>query len=621
VERLFEAARERAWRERADVLAAACAGDPTLQREVESLLAADENAGDFLESLDEERVAELIAVAAPAEEGGTDVRGAAHVLDQLKAALADRYTVRSEIGRGGMATVYLADDIKHHRRVAIKVLKPDLAGLLGRDRFLREIEIAARLTHPHILPLHDSGEAAGLLYYVMPYVAGESLRDRLHHQKRLPLDDALQIAREVADALGAAHNHGLVHRDVKPENILLEGGHAVISDFGIARAITEAGGDRLGASGVAIGTPAYMSPEQATGEQPLDGRSDLYSLGCVLYEMLVGKPPFKGKSARTIFAKHAHEPAPGLREISNVPKALKRVILRCLGKTPDARYRTAAELEDRLTACQAELSARRLGIGPLLRRPAVVTALVALAVVIVAAGGWVWRQQSRERWARMVALPEATQFIEQGRNYSAFRLLRQAEAIIPEDPLLQELLMESTVLVTVRTTPPGAEVHVRDYFDEPEAWEALGRAPIENVRLPTAVLVWKVSQEGFQTRRALRFTPARTFEFSLQSSIEAPAGMVYVEGGPYGVFGSRPVELESYWIDQYEVTNLQFKEFIDGGGYERREYWTEPFVHDGEPVSWDDARQRFRDRTGRPGPATWELASHMGARELSRGTG
>src|SRR3989454_3061525 len=194
----------------------------------------------------------------------------ADVFPPLQPALADRYLIERELGRGGMATVYLAEDLKHHRQVAIKVLKPELAAVLGPDRFLREIEIAAHLTHPHILPLYDSGEAAGLLYYAMPYIAGESLRDRLKREKQLPLGDALRIAREVADALTVAHSQSLVHRDVKPENILLGGGHAVISDFGIARAITEAGGDRLTATGVAIGTPEYMSPEQATGERTVD---------------------------------------------------------------------------------------------------------------------------------------------------------------------------------------------------------------------------------------------------------------------------------------------------------------------------------------------------------------
>ncbi len=218
----------------------------------------------------------------------------ADLLTILRQAVADRYTVERELGRGGMATVFLAEDVKHRRPVALKVLHPDLAAALGAERFLREIEIAARLQHPHILPLYDSGTAAGFLYYVMPYVEGESLRDRLMRERQLPLDDALRIATEVAGALAYAHSHGIVHRDIKPENILLAGGTAVVADFGIARAITAAGpaaGEPLTQTGTVVGTPAYMSPEQATGRSEIDGRSDQYSLACVVYEMLVGEPP------------------------------------------------------------------------------------------------------------------------------------------------------------------------------------------------------------------------------------------------------------------------------------------------------------------------------------------
>src|SRR6266571_4086366 len=203
-----------------------------------------------------------------------------------------------------MATVYLAQDLKHHRPVAIKVLRPELAAALGAERFLREIETAAKLTHPHILPLHDSGEAAGFLFYVMPYVEGESLRDRLSREKQLPLGDALQITREVADALSYAHSHDVVHRDIKPENILFEAGHAVVTDFGIARAITAAGGETLTGTGIAVGTPCYMSPEQGAASARVDERSDIYSLGCVLYEMLAGEPPFTGPSAESIVRQH-----------------------------------------------------------------------------------------------------------------------------------------------------------------------------------------------------------------------------------------------------------------------------------------------------------------------------
>ena len=224
---------------------------------------------------------------------------------RLRAALSDRYTIERELGRGGMATVYLAEDLKHHRHVAIKVLDPELARALGAERFLREVEVTAKLTHPHILTLIDSGEADGFLYYVMPYIEGETLRDRMNREGQLPLDDALEITKEVAAALSYAHSHDLIHRDIKPENVLLSAGEAVVADFGIARAITEAGGENLTETGMSIGTPAYMSPEQASGEQKLDGRSDVYSLGCVLYEMLAGEPPYTGPTAQSIVAKNS----------------------------------------------------------------------------------------------------------------------------------------------------------------------------------------------------------------------------------------------------------------------------------------------------------------------------
>src|SRR5262245_15971521 len=203
-----------------------------------------------------------------------------------------------------MATVFLAEDLRHHRRVAIKVLKPELTALLGPERFLREIEIAARLQHPHILGLLDSGEAQGLLYYVMPYVEGESLRERLNRELQLPLEDPLRLAREVAEALDYAHREGVVHRDIKPENILLAAGHAVVADFGIARAVSAAGGPKLTTTGTAIGTPTYMSPEQVMGTRELDGRSDIYNLGCVLYEMLAGVPPFTGATGQSLAHQH-----------------------------------------------------------------------------------------------------------------------------------------------------------------------------------------------------------------------------------------------------------------------------------------------------------------------------
>ena len=254
-----------------------------------------------------------------------------------------------------MATVYLARDVKHGRQVAVKVLRPELVASLGTERFLREIAIAARLHHPHILPLYDSGEAYGpdqsgpLLYYVMPYVDGESLRDRLDREKQLPLDDALRIAHEVADALSYAHSHDVVHRDIKPGNILFEAGHAVVTDFGIALAVSAAGKERVTEPGAYVGTPEYMSPEQATGEQELDGRSDVYSLACVLYEMLAGQPPFVGPNARAVIARHITDPVPPLATVRpNVGAGLEWVVTKALAKVPADRFSTASEFVDAL---------------------------------------------------------------------------------------------------------------------------------------------------------------------------------------------------------------------------------------------------------------------------------
>jgi serine/threonine-protein kinase len=293
------------------------------------------------------------------------------VFERLRSALSDRYRIERELGSGGMATVYLAEDLKLDRKVALKVLKPELAAALGLQRFLREIKLTAQLQHPHILPLFDSGQAVvpplreaergtggeAFLYYVMPYVEGESLRDRLNREKQLPVDDALQIAREVADALGSAHKHDVIHRDIKPENILLEEGHAVVADFGIARAVDVAGGTKLRETGIALGTPEYMSPEQAAGGRDLDGRSDIYSLGCVLYEMLGGHPPFTGVTVESSVSQHmTAEPRPVTQVRPTVPAEVVETISRLLAKAPADRFATGAEVADVLTAASATSS-------------------------------------------------------------------------------------------------------------------------------------------------------------------------------------------------------------------------------------------------------------------------
>jgi len=296
------------------------------------------------------------------------------VLDRLKDALADRYTIERELGSGGMATVYLAHDVKHDRKVAVKVLRPELAAVLGGGRFLNEIKVTANLQHPHILPLYDSGQAVGdgpgdvtapdrprpsptgLLFYVMPYVDGESLRDKLSREKQVSIDEALRIGSQVAEALGSAHRQGVIHRDIKPENILLREGHALVADFGIALAVSTAGGERLTETGLSLGTPAYMSPEQVAGDKAIDARSDIYSLACVLYEMLAGDPPFVAYTPRAVLAKHVTDPAPPITTVRpGVSSPVAHAIAKALCKAPSDRFDSAAAFVEALRADAVEI--------------------------------------------------------------------------------------------------------------------------------------------------------------------------------------------------------------------------------------------------------------------------
>jgi eukaryotic-like serine/threonine-protein kinase len=270
--------------------------------------------------------------------------------DRLQHALGSAYQIERELGQGGMATVYLADDLKHQRKVAVKVLRPELAAALGADRFTREIRIAARLQHPHILPLLDSGQAEGFLYYVMPYVDGQSLRDRIAREGELPVHEAVRLLVEVVDALTFAHSQGVVHRDIKPDNILLSGRHALVMDFGVAKAVSEATGRQtLTTAGVAIGTPAYMAPEQATADPNIDHRVDIYAIGVMAYELLTGRTPFAGLTPQQMLAAHVTEsPAPMTRYRPSLSPALSSVVMRCLAKHPADRWQTAQELLSQL---------------------------------------------------------------------------------------------------------------------------------------------------------------------------------------------------------------------------------------------------------------------------------
>jgi serine/threonine-protein kinase len=371
IKAVFDAALQFPPSERAKFLDTACGADASLRAEVESLLAAGDTEG-FLDT--------------PMPDS----------YSRLRTSLADRYRLERELGRGGMATVFLAHDLKHDRPVALKVLHPELATALGPERFQREIMLAARLQHPHILTVLDSGEAAGQLWFTMPFVEGESLRDRLNREKQLPLEDALRVAREAAEALDYAHRHGVVHRDVKPDNILLTESHALVADFGIARAL---GGtqDPLTSSGVAIGTPAYMSPEQASGTQEVDARTDVYALGCVLYEMLAGEPPYTGPTPQAIIARALTESPRSIHPVrAGVPEAVDAVIAKAMAPVMADRYSSAAEFARALQPSRGDaLEVRQSRIlQPLAARP--LFAALTLGILIGGGALFAWRLSSRE---------------------------------------------------------------------------------------------------------------------------------------------------------------------------------------------------------------------------------
>jgi serine/threonine-protein kinase len=348
-------------------------------------------------------------------------------VDRLTTALAGRYAIERELGAGGMATVYLAEDVKHHRKVALKVLRPELAAILGGERFLKEIEVTANLQHPNILPLYDSGRAAGpsgeagseFLYYVMPYVEGETLRDKMAREKQLGVDETIAIAKDVADALHFAHQRGIVHRDIKPENILLQQGKPLVADFGIALAVSQAGGTRLTETGLSLGTPHYMSPEQATGDRELDARSDVYSLGAMIYEMLAGEPPHHGNTVQAIIARIlSEEPPPVTRQRPAVPAHVDAAIRKALDKTPADRFTTAAKFAEALTN-PAFTAARTVATPatsavPPFRRSAVTITLATVAVLAIAAAVAGWRRSTPKQVLRVsMAIHEDAALTEQ----------------------------------------------------------------------------------------------------------------------------------------------------------------------------------------------------------------
>ena len=548
--------------------------------------------------------------------------------DRLKAALAGRYAIEHELGSGGMATVYLAHDVKHNRKVAVKVLRPELAAILGAERFVQEIEVTANLQHPHILPLFDSGEADSFLYYVMPYIEGESLRDKLNRETQLGIEEAMRITTEVADALDYAHRHNVIHRDIKPENILLEEGHAVVADFGVARAVTAAGGDRLTETGLAVGTPAYMSPEQAAGERDVDGRADVFALGCVLYEMLAGDPPHVGSTAQAVIAKVlAETPTPLSIVRGTVPPHVEAAVQTALAKLPADRFNSMHELQQALEATgKTPLPGTGQARGAHWWRwrmaPWMLAAAALAAVVVV--GFRVLASNDRETWARTVGLPQLERLAAAEDWEEAYAMAREVGAIV-QDARLDSLWRTISTPVAVHSRPRGAQVFRRAYTAQDTTWELLGSTPLHITRFPLSPSVLRLELPGYRAATIagghleFRDTVVLHPEDSLPEHVAwIPGDLPDYVGGPEFAFRyvspnlshAAPVRLGDFLIDRYEVTNEQFKEFVRAGGYKDGQYWTFPFVVKGRELSREEAMARFTDKTGRPGPSTWEFGDY-----------
>ncbi len=515
-----------------------------------------------------------------------------------------------------MGVVYRARDTRLGRTVAIKLLRPEAVADPDRTRrFLQEAKAASALTDPHIVTVHDIGEdPARGTWIAMELVDGESLRQRLE-RGRLDVPEALRIALEIARGLAAAHEAGIVHRDVKPANVMItKSGHVKVLDFGVAKLVsperdaTETSAPTLSSPaatrlGVLLGTPAYMSPEQAEG-RPVDARSDVFSLGAVLYEMLAGSRPFEGASELSVLSSILRDTPPRLRSLQPaVEPRIESLVDRCLAKDPAARPASARALVSELEGCIEK--GRAPSAGRLLRRPVWAAGLALVLIALGALGFWAWRRSAQERWARREAIPEIQRLLDRYDLVAAFRLATLAQQHLPGDPELDRLVKNITVAPSaVRTDPEGAEVLAKPYEEPDGEWQRLGTSPLQELSLPFTPYRFRITKSGYAPLE-VAFLPQTMPVLRLIPEADARAGMVFVPPGRSDR-GDAPVDLPAFWLDRHEVTNREYDAFVRAGGYRRTELWKHPFVRGGRTLPFEEAMALFRDRTGRPGPATWE---------------
>jgi hypothetical protein len=523
-----------------------------------------------------------------------------------------RYTVIEPLGSGGMGTVYRARDEKLERFVAIKILSPGLVtGEETRRRFRKEALALAKLSHPHIAAVYDVGEQDGVDYLVMECVAGQTLSATLRSGP-LPVERATAIVLEIAGALEEAHEQGVIHRDLKPANVMITPkGHAKVLDFGIAKLLAPLAPDATASmeTGFLVGTPLYMSPEQAQGNA-VDARTDLWSLGVIYFQLLTGRTPFEGENNIALLHAIISEPPASLRALRpDAPQLANQMIGRSLQKDPASRYQTASEMIREGSELPAQItSASESRVAKRRSRTVVAAAMAALLLTVVAAG-WFVHRSSKKQWAREEAVPRIASFVAEGKPLAAFDLLGKAQSYLPDDPKLKQLAGENTLVASVTSSPAGATAAIQDYSTPDGPWRVLGVTPLQGISLPKGYFRWKLSSPGAgDLVEGAHAEKSMNFVVDVQHA--SPAGMVRVPGENWGdmiafIGWVGPYPIPTFYLDRFEVSNRDYQKFVDGGGYERQEYWKEKFLRDGREISWAEAMAQFRDTTNRPGPAGW----------------
>jgi formylglycine-generating enzyme required for sulfatase activity/predicted Ser/Thr protein kinase len=545
------------------------------------------------------------------------------------------YRVLEKLGSGGMGVVYKAEDLQLGRSVALKFL-PDA---FARDhqaieRFRREARAASALNHPNICTIHEIGEIDGQCFLAMELLEGKTLKERIEG-KALDVDEILAVAVPIAEALDAAHSEGIIHRDIKPGNIFItRRGHVKILDFGLAKMTFEhyrvpeavgasamptaaAAEEHLTSPGSAVGTIAYMSPEQARGNQ-LDARTDLFSFGVVLYEMATARRPFVGDTSATVFDRILHAtPPPPSRLNPQLPVELDRLILKSLEKDSGKRYGSAKEMLADLNRVRQQRVVESSGAVPIaraVRKPSFILGAIGVVAVLAIVAGLAYRHYARVRWVRDQALPQIQQLVRERKNLPAYLLMREAERYTPNDPALKRVEAEILWSRPIRTIPPGADAYVRDYGGIHEDWEYLGKTPLEAVRLPSGHFRFKITKDGYEPVEATNEHGG--IQVVLDPVGSLPPGMVHVPAGSVDLAGNPTVHLDDFLIGKYEVTNRDYKKFVDAGGYRNTRYWKFPFVDGGRTLNFEQSMNLFRDKTDRAGPSAWELGGYSSGQDV-----